>query len=54
MRAQGVGNLHFIDGIMKQDIYFNILKTYFLTSVKKVGIKYNFVFTQDNNLKHTA
>lgn len=27
MNAQGVRNLHFIDKIMNQDIYLNILKT---------------------------
>lgn len=25
--AQGVRNMHFIDGIMNQDIYLNILET---------------------------
>lgn len=45
MSTQGVGNLHFIDEIMKQNIYLNILKTYFATGAEKFGIKDNYVFT---------
>lgn len=48
MSAQSVGNLHFIDGIMNQDFYLNILKTNLAISPEKIGIKDDFVFTQDN------
>ncbi|VVC33255.1 Hypothetical protein CINCED_3A007839 [Cinara cedri] len=54
MSAQGVGNLHIIDGIMNQYIYLNILKTNLAASAEKMGIKDYFIFTQDNDTKHTA
>ncbi|VVC42120.1 Ribonuclease H-like domain [Cinara cedri] len=54
MNAQGVGNLHFIDGIMNQYIYLNILKTNLAASAEKMGIKDDFIFTQDNDPKHTV
>ncbi|VVC39615.1 Ribonuclease H-like domain [Cinara cedri] len=54
MSAQGVGNLQFIDGIMNQYIYLNILKTNLAASTEKMGIKDDFIFTQDNDPKHTA
>lgn len=54
INAQGIGNLHFNDGIMNQDIYLNILKTNLATSADKMGIKDVFKFTQDNDPKHTA
>lgn len=54
MAASGVGNLHFIDGIMNKHVYLNILKTNLKESVKKLGIECNFQFYQDNDPKHSA
>lgn len=52
--SQSVGNLHFIDGIMNQGINLNILKSHLTASAEKMGIKDDFVFTQDNDPKHTV
>lgn len=54
MNSQGVENLHFIDSIMNQDINLNILRSRLTESVEKMGIKVDFVFTLDNDPKHTA
>ncbi|XP_066157547.1 uncharacterized protein [Euwallacea fornicatus] len=54
MSASGVGLLHFIDGIMNQMVYIHILKTHLLQSATKMGIKDNYIFSQDNDPKHTA
>ncbi|VVC33274.1 Hypothetical protein CINCED_3A019086 [Cinara cedri] len=54
MSAQCVENLHFINGIIYQDIYLNILKINLVASAEKKGIKDDFIFTQDNDPKHTA
>lgn len=48
----GVRNLHFIDEIMNQDIYLNILKTYCAAKAEKMFIKDDFVFIQNNDPKH--
>lgn len=54
MSATGVGNLQIIDGIMDHKKYIDILKTNLHPSVQKMGISDNFIFTQDNDPKHTA
>lgn len=54
MSAAGVGNLQIIDGIMDHKKYIDILKTHLQPSVQKMGIAENFIFTQDNDPKHTA
>lgn len=50
----GVGKLHFIDGIMDQHKYIDILKQNLKDSVTKLGIENNFIFYQDNHPKHKA
>lgn len=52
--AAGVGNLHFIDGIMTAKGYINILKKNLKQSAEKMGISRDFIFQQDNDPKHTA
>ena len=54
MSATGVGEYHFIEGIMGQWMYLNILKEHLLVSAEKLGIRNNFIFQQDNDPKHTA
>ena len=39
MSAHGVGNLVFIDGIMNQYVYINILKENLIPSAEKMGIR---------------
>lgn len=52
--ANGVGKLHFIDGIMTARQYIDILKKNLRKSAKKLGCKKKFIFQQDNDPKHTA
>ena len=54
MSAAGVGRLHFIDGIMDQNVYINILKENLKESAEKLGIGNTFNFYQDNDPKHKA
>lgn len=54
MSASGVGNLHFIDGIMDQNMYIDILKKNLKDSATKLGIERSFHFYQDNDPKHKA
>jgi hypothetical protein len=54
MNASGVGNLVFIDGIMDQYIYLDILKNNLKSSVDKLSLRSSFIFKQDNVLKHTG
>lgn len=54
MSANGVGNLEFIENIMDQTVYLNILKKNVQPSVQKLGIGSTFKFYQDNDLKHKA
>jgi hypothetical protein len=39
---------------MNYHVYIDILKSHLHSSADKMGIKDNFVFMQDNDLKHTA
>lgn len=52
--ACGVGNLIFIDGIMDQYYYMDILKKNLHSSAEKMGLQANYRFQQDNDPKHTA
>lgn len=54
MSASGVGNLHFIDGIMDKFQYLNILRENLKTSATKLRIGESFNFYQDNDPKHSA
>lgn len=53
MAANGVGKLAFIDGIMDQYVYINILIENLKTSTDQLAITENFIFQQDNDPKHT-
>jgi len=44
MSASGVGNLHFIDGIMDHKMYIDILKTNLHPSAAKMDLEGNFIF----------
>jgi transposase len=52
--ASGVGNLVFIDGIMNQYVYMDLLKSNLKVSAQKLGIEKSFSFYQDNDPKHKA
>lgn len=54
MSAKGVGNLVFIDGIMDQNVYLNILKQNLKQSACKMGLDQGYKFYQDNDPKHKA
>lgn len=54
MSSTGVGEIHFIDGIMNQYYYLKILKQHLLSSAEKLGIQQNFKFYHDNDPKHSA
>lgn len=54
MSSNGVGKLHFIDGIMNAKMYLDILEHNLNQSAEMLGIKDNFYFQQDNDPKHTA
>ncbi|OXA56016.1 Transposable element Tc1 transposase [Folsomia candida] len=54
MSTNGVGKLHFIDGIMNKDVYQSILQKNLLPSVRKLRIRGDYFFQQDNDPKHTA
>lgn len=54
MAASGVGSLSFIDGIMDHRKYINILAAELVPSVTKLGIRDTYIFSQDNDPKHTA
>ena len=45
----GVGNLHFIDGIMDRFMYREILEKNLTESARKLGLGPNFVFQHDND-----
>jgi len=54
MSAAGVGNLHFIEGIMNHVMYIDILKQNLRSSSIKMGMGNQFIFQQDNDPKHRA
>ncbi len=52
MSAAGVGELHFIDGIMNSQMYCSILKENMLPSLRALGRRA--LFQHDNDPKHTS
>ncbi len=52
MSAAGVGELHFIDGIMNSQKYYSILKEKMLPSLRALGRRA--LFQHDNDPKHTS
>lgn len=52
--ANGVGNLHFINGIMNAKQYIDILKSNLQSSANKLRLGNKFTFYQDNDPKHKA
>ncbi len=50
--AAGVGELHFIDGIMNSQMYCSILKEKMLPSFRALGRRA--LFQHDNDPKHTS
>ncbi len=52
MTAAGVGELHFIDGIMNSQMYCSILKEKMLPSLRALGRPA--LFQHDNDPKHTS
>ncbi len=52
MSAAGVGELHFIDGIMNSQMYCSILKEKMLPSLRALGRPA--LFQHDNDPKHTS
>lgn len=54
MSANGVGELCFLGGTMDHRHYINILKTNLPRSVNNMGLAGDYIFTQDNDPKHTA
>ncbi|CAK9796392.1 Transposable element Tcb2 transposase [Anthophora quadrimaculata] len=53
MSASGVGKLKFIETIMDQHIYLDILQENLKSSAEKLNLG-NFIFQQDRDPKHTA
>lgn len=55
MSAQGVGNLHFVDGIVNAEKYINILKSHLLPSIERFPLPFgDYIFQQDFAPCHTA
>lgn len=54
MSANGVGNLEFINGIMNQYVYIDIMKRNLKSSAQKLNLPSDFYFQHDNDPKHTA
>lgn len=54
MAANGVGILEFINGIMDQYVYIDVLKRNLGPSVAKLGLGRDYIFQQDNDPKHTS
>ncbi len=52
MSAAGVGELHFIDGIMNSQMYCSILKEKMLPSLRALGRRA--LFQHGNDPKHTS
>ncbi|GBL72259.1 Transposable element Tcb2 transposase [Araneus ventricosus] len=54
MSAEGVGNLHFIDGMMGKYMYLGILKQNLKQRAEKMGILPHYKLYQVNDPKHNA
>ncbi|GBO28970.1 Transposable element Tcb2 transposase [Araneus ventricosus] len=54
MSAVGVGNLHFIDGMMDKYMYLDILKQNLKQSAEKIGVLQHYKLYPDNDPKHNA
>ena len=54
MTWNGTGKLEFIDGIMRSEVYANILNKNLLAPTQKLQIGKHFIFKQDTNPKHTS
>ena len=52
--AGETGAFHRIDGIMRMDIYVDILKQHLKTSARKLKLGCKWVFQMDNDPKHTS
>ncbi|GBL59833.1 hypothetical protein AVEN_47754-1 [Araneus ventricosus] len=52
--AVGVGNLHFIDGMMDKYMYLGILKQNLKQIAEKMAILPHYKLYQDNDPKHNA
>ena len=52
MSAEGVGELHFIEGNMNSNMYCEILQQNMISSLQKLGCRA--VFQHDNDPKHTS
>lgn len=50
----GTGKLAKINGIMTADTYIDIINENLEESLLKLGLEDDFIFQQDNDLKHTA
>ena len=53
LSSAGVGNICIIDGIMNSEVYYRVLDTHLVPSVKKFKLK-NYIFQQNNDPKHTS
>ncbi|GBO36848.1 hypothetical protein AVEN_97788-1 [Araneus ventricosus] len=54
MSDVGIGNLHFIDGMMDKYMYLDILKQNLKQSAEKMGILPHYKLYLDNDPKHNA
>lgn len=54
MAAGGVGELVFIDGVMKKEQYLEILRNNLKKSAENLNLSGRYYFQQDNDPKHTA
>ena len=52
--SHGVGKFVWIDGIMDQHVYHNLLQNHALPSAQQLFGDQKFIFQQDNDPKHTA
>ena len=52
--AGETGSLHKIDGIMREEMYVDILKQHLKTTVRKLKLGRKWVFQMDNDSKHTS
>ena len=52
--ATGVANLVFMDGIMKKNIFLNVLNENLPQSAEKLGLRDDFHFYPDNDPEHKS